>query len=185
MSRGTATNPGAQRRSLVAGAPLANAVHRFQVDTAARGCRDAPTRTPPAAHRAAGRLLIGHAKWSLVEPAEPIAHQRQTIAVERVNPRAPLPFLTKQAGVFEHAQVTRRGRPFVFEARCDVTRARRAAAKVNGEQDLSPRRVSQRGDDHIECFELLFRVQTGSASQMVSSSSTGPIGSQTAMTSGV
>jgi hypothetical protein len=80
----------------------------------------------------------------------------------------------------------RRGWPFVGKATGDLARRGRAA-KVNRQQDLSPRRVRQRGDDGVERRQLLARIfgQSRSTSQIVSSSSTGPIGSHTAMTSGV
>jgi len=61
------------------------------------------------------------------------------------------------------------------------------SAEMDRQKDLSPRRVRQRGDDGVERRQLLGRNfrQSGSTSQIVISSSTGPIGSQTAMTSGV
>lgn len=78
-----------------------------------------------------------------------------------------------------------RRRPLVREATRDFTR-RGGPTKVNGHEDLSPRRMGQRGNDGVERRKLLTRVaQSGSTSQIVISSSTGPIGSHTAMTSGV
>jgi hypothetical protein len=63
----------------------------------------------------------------------------------------------------------------------------RGPAEVDRHENLSPRWVSQRGDDGIQSSKFSFRVegQSGSTSQMLSSSKTGPMGSQTAMTSGV
>lgn len=80
----------------------------------------------------------------------------------------------------------RRRRPLVREATGDLA-GRRGPAKVDRQQDLPSRWVRQRGDDGVERRQLLvrFQCQSGSASQIVSSSSTGPIGSHTAMTSGV
>ena len=94
-------------------------------------------------------------------------------------------FLAQEARVFEHTQMPRGGGPLVLEASGDLARGRNAPAKVNGKQNLTARRVRERRDHLVECFELFVRFQAGSTSQMVSSSSTGPIGSQTAMTSGV
>ncbi len=73
----------------------------------------------------------------------------------------------------------------MFEAARDLARRRNAAPEVEREQDLTAGGVRDGGDDLLEGLELLMRVQAGSTSQMVSSSSTGPIGSQTAITSGV
>lgn len=60
------------------------------------------------------------------------------------------------------------------------------ATKVNRHEDLSPGRMRQRSHDDVERRQLLRCIdgQSGSTSQMVSSSSTGPIGSQIAMISG-
>jgi hypothetical protein len=82
--------------------------------------------------------------------------------------------------------VPRRRRPFVRKTPRDLAGGRRAA-QMDRQQDLPPRRVRQRGDDGVERRELLGCIlcQTGSTSQIVSSSSTGPIGSHTAITSGV
>lgn len=91
----------------------------------------------------------------------------------------------QKSSVFEHAQMARGRWPRVRKAFGDVTCRRYPIAKMEREQDLSPRRVRDRRDNLIERFELLFGVQTGSTSQIVSSSSTGPIGSHTAITSGV
>lgn len=83
-----------------------------------------------------------------------------------------------------------RGRgPLVLEARRNLTGRGEAAAEVHGEQDLTSRRMRERRDYLVQRFELGFSGkiggQTGSTSQIVSSSRTGPIGSHTAMTSGV
>jgi hypothetical protein len=88
--------------------------------------------------------------------------------------------------MFEHTQVPRRRGPFVREAAGDLARGG-LAAKMDRQQDLPPRWVCQRGDHGVERRQLLCRVllQIGSTSQIVSSSSTGPIGSHTAMISGV
>jgi hypothetical protein len=58
---------------------------------------------------------------------------------------------------------------------------------VDRQEDLPPRRMRQRGDDVVERRQFLGRIQrqSCSTSQIVSSSSTGPIGSHTAMISGV
>jgi hypothetical protein len=79
-----------------------------------------------------------------------------------------------------------RRRPLVREPTGDLASGG-GTAKMNRQKDLSPRRVCQRGDDGVERRKLLFRTfgQSGSTSQIVNSSSTGPIGSHTAMTSGV
>ena len=81
--------------------------------------------------------------------------------------------------------MARRCGPLVLEARGDLACRRDTAAQMQREQDLPTGGVCQRGNNLIERFELLLSVQAGSTSQIVSSSSTGPIGSQTAMTSGV
>lgn len=122
---------------------------------------------------------------SLVEPRDPFGEEREAFLVEGVDAGAASLLLVEQTGVFEDPQVTRGRRPLVLEALGDLARGRDATAEMKREQDLTPRRMREGGDDLIECFELLVRVQTGSTSQMVSSSSTGPMGSQTAMTSGV
>lgn len=82
--------------------------------------------------------------------------------------------------------MARRRGPLVREPTGDLSRGG-GAAKMDRQQDLSPRRVRQRGNNGVERRQLLvrFQCQRGSASQIVSSSSTGPIGSHTAMTSGV
>jgi hypothetical protein len=58
---------------------------------------------------------------------------------------------------------------------------------VDRQQDLAACWVRERGHHGVEGRQLLIRRerQTGSTSQMVNSSSTGPMGSHTAMTSGV
>ena len=81
--------------------------------------------------------------------------------------------------------MARRRWPLVLEARGDLARSRDTAPEMQRQQDLPARGVCEGLDDLVERFELLLRVQAGSTSQMMSSSSTGPIGSQTAMTSGV
>ena len=80
----------------------------------------------------------------------------------------------------------RRRGPLVCKAAGDLAGGGRAA-KVNRQKDLSPRRVRQRGDDDVERRQFLGGCfgQSGSTSQIVNSSSTGPIGSHTAMISGV
>lgn len=72
------------------------------------------------------------------------------------------------------------------EAAGDLAR-RRLAPEMDRQEDLAARRVCQPGDDGVERRQLLGGAigQIGSTSQIVMSSSTGPIGSQTAMTSGV
>jgi hypothetical protein len=120
-----------------------------------------------------------------VEPTQPLADEREAALVERVDARAAALLLTEQAGVLEDAQVARGRRPLVLEARGDLTGSRDAATEVERQQDLPASGVREREDDLLERFELFLRVQAGSTSQMVSSSSTGPMGSQTAMTSGV
>lgn len=81
--------------------------------------------------------------------------------------------------------MARRRRPLVLEAARDLTSRGHSTAEVECEQDLPTRGMSECGDYLVERFELLFGIQAGSTSQMVSSSSTGPIGSHTAITSGV
>ncbi len=80
----------------------------------------------------------------------------------------------------------RRRGPLVRKAPGDLAGGGRAA-KVDRQEDLSPRWVCQRGDDGVERRQFFSRIcgQSGSTSQIVSSSSTGPMGSQTAMISGV
>jgi len=122
---------------------------------------------------------------SAVEPTEPLADERETALVERVNARTTALLLVEQAGVLEDAEVARGRGPLVLEARGDLTCSRDATTKMERQQDLPAGGVRQSKDDLLERFELFLRVQAGSTSQMVSSSSTGPMGSQTAMTSGV
>ena len=81
--------------------------------------------------------------------------------------------------------MARRGGPPVLEPAGNLARGGDPAAEVEREQDLPPGGVRKGRDDLIERFEPFVRSQVGSTSQMVSSSSTGPMGSQTAMTSGV
>jgi len=94
--------------------------------------------------------------------------------------------MRNEARFFQHTEVARGGRPFVRKPARNLTGGRRSA-KVNRQQDLSPRGMGQRGDHGVESREFLGRVvdQSGSTSQIVNSSSTGPIGSQMAMISGV
>lgn len=68
-------------------------------------------------------------------------------------------------------------RPLVRKSTGDFT-CGGATAEVNREQDLPARRVRQRGDDGIQGSQHIGSVecQTGSTSQIVSSSRTGPIG---------
>ena len=99
---------------------------------------------------------------------------------------APALLAPHETRVLEDAQVPCRRRPLVRKTTGDLPRGGRAA-KVDRHEDLPPRRVCQRGDDGVECRQFLGSIvcQAGSTSQIVSSSSTGPIGSHTAMTSGV
>ena len=122
---------------------------------------------------------------SAVEPAEPLSDEREAFLVERVDARTAALLLVKQAGLLEHAQVARSRGPLVLEAAGDLARGGDATPKMKREQDLASGRMREGRDDLVERFEFLLRVQAGSTSQMVSSSSTGPMGSQTAMTSGV
>src|SRR5215813_268860 len=122
---------------------------------------------------------------ALAEPVEPVAHQRQPLLVHRVVALAAALLLPQQAGLLEDAQVPRGGGPLVRKACGDGAGRDVASAKVNRQQDLSPRRMPQRGDDLIQRLQLLFGGQRSSTSQMRRSASTGPIGSHTAITSGV
>jgi hypothetical protein len=82
--------------------------------------------------------------------------------------------------------MTGRRRPFVREAAGDLAGGG-LATEVDRQKDLPARGVSQSGYHGVEGRQFLGRVlrQSCSTSQIVSSSKTGPIGSQTAMTSGV
>jgi hypothetical protein len=121
-----------------------------------------------------------------LKPCQPFTDEAESTAIHGVDARPASLFLQHQPGVFEDPQVPRRRRPLVREATRDFTRGR-GAPKMNRQKDLSPRRVRQRGDDSVERRKLVgcVVVQSGSTSQIVSSSSTGPIGSHTAMISGV
>jgi hypothetical protein len=108
--------------------------------------------------------------------------------------RTSFALVLQQACLFEHLKVTGGRRPRVFEARGDLARRGAAAAEVQRQQDLTSRRVRDGVDHRIERGQLLCgsqrwvalrTLQSGSTSQMVSSSSTGPIGSHTAITSGI
>jgi hypothetical protein len=57
--------------------------------------------------------------------------------------------LQQQAGVLEHAQVARRRWPRVRKPTGDLP-CSGWTTQVNGQQDLSPRRMRQRGDDRIQ-----------------------------------
>ena len=80
----------------------------------------------------------------------------------------------------------------MLESRRNLARGRGAAAEVERQQDLPSRGMRDRTHDLVESRQLLDRrqrglagLQTASTSQMVKSSSTGPIGSHTDITSGV
>jgi len=119
------------------------------------------------------------------EPAEPFRYETQPFPTEPVHAVSPLLFLTEQPRRLEHSQVARGGWPSVGEATRKLARGRRPAAKVKREEDLPTGWVRERLDHLVERLELVLGVQTSSTSRMVSSSSTGPMGSQTAMISGV
>jgi hypothetical protein len=53
--------------------------------------------------------------------------------------------------LLEHAQVPRRGRPGVLEARRQLARRRGITSKVQCQQDLPARRVGDRIQDLVEC----------------------------------
>jgi len=132
-------------------------------------------------------LLLGRLvrAWHF-EPAKPFAHERKLRLGDGVDASSAALLLPEQPSVFEHAQVPSGRRPLVRETPGDFPRSR-GTAEVDGHEDLSPRWVGQRGDDGIQSRKLGFCVegQSGSTSQMVSSSNTGPMVSHTAMTSGV
>ena len=94
--------------------------------------------------------------------------------IDLVNMVAALTFVTEDAGLDEDAQMARCRRPRVREAAGDVA-CRHRAAQMHGEQDLPPRRMSDRRAHGFERVELGFRVQCqvvtsiGSSMMIVSS----------------
>lgn len=88
--------------------------------------------------------------------------------------------------MLQNAQVARGCGPFVRKTTGDLARGG-TSTEVNSHEDLTARRVRKSSHHGIERRQLFigFQDQTGSTSQMVSSSRTGPIGSQTAIISGV
>ena len=65
-----------------------------------------------------------------VEPTEPLGNEREAVLVERVDAGAAAFVLPDQAGVFEDAQVSRRGGPLVLEPLRNFARSGDAAAEV-------------------------------------------------------
>jgi hypothetical protein len=128
-------------------------------------------------------------RLSPAEPREPLADEGQPLAVDAVDACAPTLLLAQEARPLQDAQMPRGRGPFVREAARDLARRRLAAAEVHGEQDLAACGVRESGHYGVEQRQPLPRIfgetQTGSTSQIVSCSRTGPIGSHTAMTSGV
>jgi hypothetical protein len=119
------------------------------------------------------------------QPSHSLTRARR-VFVDSIDPHPAASLVAYQTGVLEDAQVACRRRPLVSKATGDLA-GRRLAAEVDRQEDLPPSRVRQRGNDGIECRQLRAGVfgQSCSTSQIVMSSSTGPIGSHTAMTSGV
>src|SRR5262249_27860811 len=108
--------------------------------------------------------------------------------LDAVDARPPNLFGAQKAGLLEHVKVPRRGRPRAREARRDIAGGHRPAAEGDGEQDLTARRVRERLEHGFERLEPGLRVEcqwSGSRLTSFMPSSSGPMGSHTAMTSGV
>lgn len=60
-----------------------------------------------------------------------------------------------QAGLFEHAKMTRGCRPRMTKAGGNLARRHFAPAKMDGHQNLTPGRVSQSREDCIELGQAL------------------------------
>jgi hypothetical protein len=105
-----------------------------------------------APHQPAIRLPPRHGRQEIrlrLKPAKPLAQQRELALIDSVETRPTSLLLLHEPGALEHAQMPRRGRPFVRKATCNFTGGG-GAAQVNRQKDLSPRRVGQRGDDGVE-----------------------------------
>lgn len=132
-----------------------------------------------------------HSPVLRLEPAEPLVDQREPLSVELVDARTAGSLVLQQAGIFEHEEVPGRGGPRVLEAGRQLAGRCGASSKMKREQDLSTRGVRDGVQHLVEGGELRdrrqrrWRRQTGSTSQIVSSSRTGPMGSHTDITSGV
>jgi hypothetical protein len=141
-----------------------------------------PPKSPylPPAPRAASRLQRRR------EPAKPLANEREPTRIDGIHASPPAPLLSQEARVLEHTQVTGRRRPFVGKATGNFA-CSRLTAEMDSQKDLPSSRVRQAGYNGVKRREFRGGAirQSGSTSQIVSSSSTGPIGSHTAMTSGV
>ena len=122
-----------------------------------------------------------------IEPGEPLTEKAEAFEVDLVELVAALSFLEEQTCLDEHSEVTRRRGPGVVEAAGDVARGHRAT-QMDGEQNLAPRGVGDRGTDRFECRELGFGLQaqaSGSSVVSVMVSRCGPIVSHTAITAGI
>ena len=90
-----------------------------------------------------------------IEPREPFTDHVQLLPVHGVAAHSTLLFYAHEPSRFQHLQMARGRRPGMLEARCDFTGGDLAATHVNGQQDLAPRWMRERGDDCIELCELL------------------------------
>ena len=77
----------------------------------------------------------------------------QAIAAQAVLAGAPfLPYLD-QAGLFEHLEVSRGGRPRMLEARGEVPRRQLPASLREQDENVTARLVSERGEDRVDVRE--------------------------------
>jgi hypothetical protein len=104
---------------------------------------------------AASLTPVASPSISIVKRVQPLAdHLTQARAVDAVD-AFPTFFLdTYEAGSLETPQMSRRGRPAAGKTIRDLARRHAAAAVVQDEKDVAPRRVRQRAEHRIEVRQL-------------------------------
>jgi hypothetical protein len=85
--------------------------------------------------------------WIALEPAKPIARERQAGLGECIDAGSPAAFVAHYAGRFERLEVPRRGRPGMGEQAGNRAGAHLAAGEIEADQDAPPGRVSQCSED--------------------------------------
>jgi hypothetical protein len=96
-----------------------------------------------------------------VEPSQPLFNQLEGLVVCLIKTDASMALRANEPGVLEHAQVAGSRRPRMTETGSNLARRHFVATKMDGHEDLTPRRMGQGSEDCIELRETMFCLTLG------------------------
>jgi hypothetical protein len=96
-----------------------------------------------------------------VEPSQPLFDQLEWFVIRLIKTDASMSLRANESRALKHAQVAGSRRPRMAETSSNFARRHFVAAKMDGHEDLTPRRMGQGSEDCIELRETMFCLTLG------------------------